>query len=97
LARQLHPARNGTCGGRCALNSGSTIHISDLPNSITGGHAKSGFVSAETRISPIADLERRAILYAIEQLKGDKLIAAKLLGIGKTTLYRKLKEYESAQ
>jgi transcriptional regulator of acetoin/glycerol metabolism len=26
-------------------------------------------------------------------LKGDKLMAAKLLGIGKTTLYRKLKEY----
>jgi transcriptional regulator of acetoin/glycerol metabolism len=26
-------------------------------------------------------------------LNGDKLMAAKLLGIGKTTLYRKLKEY----
>jgi transcriptional regulator of acetoin/glycerol metabolism len=26
-------------------------------------------------------------------LKGDKMMAAKLLGIGKTTLYRKLKEY----
>jgi len=26
-------------------------------------------------------------------LNGDKLLAAKLLNIGKTTLYRKLKEY----
>jgi two-component system response regulator HydG len=26
-------------------------------------------------------------------LNGDKLMAARLLGIGKTTLYRKLKEY----
>ena len=42
---------------------------------------------------PIADLERQAILSAIEQLHGDKLLAARLLGIGKTTLYRKLKEY----
>jgi transcriptional regulator of acetoin/glycerol metabolism len=33
------------------------------------------------------------IVEAIEQLNGDKLMAAKLLGIGKTTLYRKLKEY----
>jgi len=39
----------------------------------------------------------RAILGAIEQLNGDKVTAAKLLGIGKTTLYRKLKEYGCAQ
>jgi two-component system response regulator HydG len=44
-------------------------------------------------IVPIADMERKAILGTIEQLHGDKLMAAKLLGIGKTTLYRKLKEY----
>ena len=41
----------------------------------------------------LADLEREAILNAIGALHGDKLQAAKLLGIGKTTLYRKLKEY----
>ena len=47
----------------------------------------------ELNIRSIADLERSAILGTILQLKGDKLLAAKLLGIGKTTLYRKLKEY----
>jgi DNA-binding NtrC family response regulator len=41
----------------------------------------------------IAELEKQAILNTIRQLKGDKLMAARLLGIGKTTLYRKLKEY----
>ena len=41
----------------------------------------------------LADLEREAILDAIRTLNGDKLQAAKMLGIGKTTLYRKLKEY----
>ena len=41
----------------------------------------------------IAELEKQAILGTIRDLKGDKLLAAKLLGIGKTTLYRKLKEY----
>jgi DNA-binding NtrC family response regulator len=45
------------------------------------------------RIVSIAELERDAILGTIRELKGDKLMAAKLLGIGKTTLYRKLKEY----
>ena len=41
----------------------------------------------------MSDVEKQAILGAIKQLHGDKLMAAKLLGIGKTTLYRKLKEY----
>jgi two-component system response regulator HydG len=45
-------------------------------------------------IASVADVERRAILCAIEQLNGDRPLAAKLLGIGKTTLYRKLKEYQ---
>ena len=44
-------------------------------------------------IVSIADMEKEAILHTIRQLHGDKLMAAKMLGIGKTTLYRKLKEY----
>ena len=44
-------------------------------------------------VKTLAELERDAILGAIRTLNGDKLQAAKLLGIGKTTLYRKLKEY----
>jgi two-component system response regulator HydG len=46
-----------------------------------------------TPIRSIAEMEKQAILNTIRQLNGDKLTAAKLLGIGKTTLYRKLKEY----
>jgi two-component system response regulator HydG len=56
----------------------------------TGGGAPGGIVS-------IAEMEKHAILLTIRQLKGDKLMAAKLLGIGKTTLYRKLKEYGIAE
>jgi two-component system response regulator HydG len=44
-------------------------------------------------VQSIAELEKQAILNTITQLNGDKLTAARLLGIGKTTLYRKLKEY----
>lgn len=48
-------------------------------------------------IVSIAELEKQAILNTIRQLNGDKLMAAKLLQIGKTTLYRKLKEYGIAE
>jgi DNA-binding NtrC family response regulator len=48
-----------------------------------------------TKIIPIAELEKQTILGTIAQLKGDKLLAARLLGIGKTRFYRKLKEYAS--
>jgi DNA-binding NtrC family response regulator len=47
-------------------------------------------------VIPLAIQERDAILEALRLTKGDKLMAAELLGIGKTTLYRKLKEYETA-
>jgi transcriptional regulator with PAS, ATPase and Fis domain len=45
-------------------------------------------------IVPLAEMERHAIMRALEYTKGDRLTAASLLGIGRTTLYRKLKEYQ---
>ena len=47
-------------------------------------------------IIPLSEVERRAILRALEYTRGDRAVAAHLLGIGRTTLYRKLKEYEVA-
>ncbi len=81
----------------CALNSGPTLHVADLPSPIRNARqaalAGAAAGAAESRILPIAELEKRAILSTLEQLNGDKLLAARMLGIGKTTLYRKLKEY----
>jgi len=50
-------------------------------------------VPMEQRIIPISKMEKHAILDAIRETNGDKMMAAELLGISKTTLYRKLKEY----
>src|SRR3984957_3589689 len=52
--------------------------------------------STYSPIIPLTQIERRAILEALEYTKGDRAIAANLLGIGRTTLYRKLKEYQLA-
>jgi DNA-binding NtrC family response regulator len=80
----------------CALTTGPTIHICDLPTNL---HDASGAILVAgdglSKIIPMTELERQTILSTITQLNGDKLMAARLLGIGKTTLYRKLKEYAS--
>lgn len=44
-------------------------------------------------IVPLHEVEKRCIIEALEQTKGDRGVAAMMLGIGRTTLYRKLKEY----
>ncbi|HXZ39649.1 MAG TPA: sigma-54 dependent transcriptional regulator [Terriglobales bacterium] len=79
----------------CAIISTTEIQVTDLPSSMTGanGHAQTPGNGA-AKIIPISELEKQTILSTIMQLNGDKLLAARLLGIGKTTLYRKLKEYE---
>jgi len=78
----------------CALSSGPALQTADLPSPIqNANHPMQTEAADGGKIVPIADLEREAILRTIDQLKGDKLLAARLLGIGKTTLYRKLKEY----
>jgi two-component system response regulator HydG len=83
----------------CALTTGPTLHVGDLPPAVSNldGNAAPGGNGATNKIIPMAELEKQTILNAIAQLNGDKLLAARLLGIGKTTLYRKLKEYGSQE
>ena len=89
-----------------AMNSGPWFGISDLPSSLLNHKAErqqlAGIspslvhhqqVSTPDAIVPLEEIEKRAILQAIEVTKGDRSLAADLLGIGRTTLYRKLKSY----
>src|ERR1051326_787379 len=82
-----------------AMSSGPLLHSADLPSPLQNSAQEQMQQNrpAANRIVPISELERRAILEALARLNGDKLEAARLLGIGKTTLYRKLKEYRLAE
>jgi two-component system response regulator HydG len=77
-----------------ALGSGPILHVGDLPSNLQ--YTPSEKISDVEELVPLETLERRAIFRALQETSGDKLAAARLLGIGKTTLYRKLKQYESA-
>jgi two-component system response regulator HydG len=75
-----------------ALGSGPILHVMDLPSNLQYGGADR--MPQNEEVMSLNELERRAILRALRESGGDKLAAARLLGIGKTTLYRKLKQYE---
>jgi two-component system response regulator HydG len=86
----------------CALSSGPVLELGDMPTQLqqqgleahrVTAAAEAATTETSSEVVPLAELERQAILNAIRKLSGDKLLAARLLGIGKTTLYRKLKEY----
>jgi transcriptional regulator with PAS, ATPase and Fis domain len=64
------------------------------PAFVHAGGAATAPALSPVPVVPLAELERQAIMRALEYTKGDRLTAASLLGIGRTTLYRKLKEYE---
>jgi len=74
-----------------ALGSGPIVHVGDLPSSLH--YPASERAPDKDELLPLEELERRAILRMLRETGGDKLAAARMLGIGKTTLYRKLKQY----
>src|SRR5438309_954236 len=76
-----------------AMSPGSVLQTADFPPLIRSASLRAVGPEKQARILPLAELEKQAILNALQQLNGDKLMTARALGIGKTTLYRKLKEY----
>jgi len=71
------------------LARGSLITPELLPEEIKGQDFQQ---SLGARMS-LKELEKKAIQEAIKKAKGSKYKASELLGIGKSTLYRKVKEY----
>ena len=92
-----------------AMNSGPWLTVTDLPSTVANRRNEQNFLALSHHsgsnspeffgshlgdgVIPLAQLEKRAILNALEYTKGDRTVAAAMLGIGRTTLYRKLKEY----
>jgi DNA-binding NtrC family response regulator len=73
-----------------AVGSGPEIQAADLPPRLLYGAASPPRLD---KLRTLQELERQTIANTLEAVAGDRIRAAKLLGIGKTTIYRKLKEY----
>jgi DNA-binding NtrC family response regulator len=72
------------------LGSGRLIHRSDLPEQVLYLEQPKEQCA---RVERLKELEQRAIVEALHDARGNPVKAAKMLGIGKTTIYRKLREY----
>src|SRR5438034_1646682 len=80
-----------------ALGDRRTIDMNDLPPTIASAASSpdSGLELPSSSLSStdLEDIERATIQRVFEQVKGDKALAGKMLGISRATLYRKLKRY----
>lgn len=77
---------------RAFILSGDDIAVSDLPQKIQDAAGDSSSPSDEN--TSLESVERKHILDTLRAAEGDKVAAARRLGIDLSTLYRKLKKYE---
>ncbi|HEV7218764.1 MAG: sigma-54-dependent transcriptional regulator [Terriglobales bacterium] len=80
-----------------ALGDRQLIDHGDLPPAVVSdslaGEAAPQHPSSSLSSTDLEDIERATIERVFEQVKGDKVLAGKMLGISRATLYRKLKRY----
>jgi two-component system response regulator HydG len=74
----------------CALARGAIIRPEHLPEELRGPPVAPGAGEGPLRL---AEVERAHVLRVLERCGGSQPEAARALGIGRTTLWRKLREY----
>jgi DNA-binding NtrC family response regulator len=79
------------------LGAGDVIEPHQLPVQFTGRPDTPRVVESPSRLRPLADVEHDYIVSVLEHLKGNKSEAAKVLGITRQTLRKKLSEGSSEQ
>ena len=75
------------------MSDSEKLEVKDIPVEIHQVRQLSGQVSAPLGGVSLNDIERKAIIDTLAKVGNNREKAAKLLGIGERTLYRKLKEY----
>jgi len=78
------------------LCRGDTVEVADLPDTVRRGPRGSAGQLVIPIGTPMEEIERRVIHETLRHTKGDKTLAARLLGIAARTIYRKL-EREAAE
>ena len=75
------------------VSGGPVLTVENLPESIHQGQHKSPTEVQSLVGVPLKEVEKILIEQTLEQVGGNRQEAARMLGIGERTMYRKLKEY----
>lgn len=77
--------------GACIRTMSEFIDVADLPDHLQKPSARGGAVPGEAwRPLPLSEIRRMHIQRVLESCEGNRVRAAQLLGIGRTSLYRYL-------
>ncbi|MFW5829421.1 MAG: helix-turn-helix domain-containing protein, partial [Planctomycetota bacterium] len=71
------------------LGSGTILDVADLPEALAGAETP----EVRTPIVSLAEMEKAHILRVLEHCGGNKKASAEVLGIDRSTLYAKLRQY----
>ena len=75
------------------LETTGELQADNLPSQLSPVIALGRDLSAPQATLPLTEIERQALIHAIEATDNNMTQAAQALGINRTTLYRKLKQY----
>jgi len=76
-----------------ALSTAETITLEDLPPAVAGWVLPEASTHDGAELPTLGDAERRLIAAALRKSGGNKKEAARLLGIDRQRLYRKIEKY----
>ena len=75
------------------LETTGVLQAGNLPSQLSPVIALESDLSTPMAILPLAEIERQTLIHALEATGNNMTQAAQALGIGRVTLYRKLKKY----
>jgi DNA-binding NtrC family response regulator len=81
-------------GNACMMVDGNLIDVGDLPEHVRNSVSK--VYSDDDVMITFEELQRRHLARVLEQVNGNKVRAAEILGIGRATLYNILERMERA-
>jgi DNA-binding NtrC family response regulator len=98
LARHSWPGNvrelKSVIGSACMMARGELIDVGDLPDYLRCGTPAPAGAAEDQELLTLAEVERRHVLRVLESVGGNKVRAAKILGINRATVYRIVEEQD---